>query len=258
MGSRARCGACQLLHDRWCHDAPPCTRKQRLCDTFDPRFAELLPGRNVQQYVDIHRSVKAGDLEANRYIQHSDWDDNADSWVEYMCQAHQIHFKAVPEIAGRIRETSVTYGWKGHERTGVEPHLIESDLSDLYRKCMLECPPPQTESEFSRWAARFLEGFFHIHPFLDGNGRIARMFIKRRASDGGFREMQFPDSSKERRQYMNALEYAHRYHPRDGNAAGDNFAYYTSMGHMRKWHGPLAHWISKCFQDVPDMIDPQE
>lgn len=257
MSGRARCGACRLLHERWCRDAPPCTRKKRLCDEFDPRFAELLPGRSLDHYVDIHRSVKAGDLEANRHIQHGTWNDNADSWVKYMCQAHQIHFKAIPTIAGHIRKTTVRFGWKGHERPGVDPELIETELSTLYTRFMLECPLPQTEIEFSRWAARFLEGFFRIHPFLDGNGRIARMFIKRRAADAGLREMQFPSSSEQRRRYMHALEYAHRYHPRDGNAAGDNFAYYTNTGHMRKWYGPLAHWISKCFQDVPDMVDPR-
>lgn len=57
-----------------------------------------------------------------------------------------------------------------------------------------------------------MQSFFRIYPFLDGNGRVARMFLLLLAIHRGYRFKAFDDQTpKQENRYISALEFAHRY-----------------------------------------------
>jgi fido (protein-threonine AMPylation protein) len=81
----------------------------------------------------------------------------------------------------------------------------------------------------------FLEQFFAIHPFVDGNGRIGRLYLERVALEHGFEFDLAMPNHKARRSYLRALEHAHmRSEDRTGR-----------FRHIRNPVWVLERWIAK-------------
>ncbi len=93
-------------------------------------------------------------------------------------ELHAICFKWIfPEWAGKYRVVQVTYSGKEAPKYFQIPQLVKNICDDL--KVRLENLPSRSEEEFVveaiGVAAWFQHQFVHIHPFLDYNGRLARM-----------------------------------------------------------------------------------
>ena len=67
--------------------------------------------------------------------------------------------------------------------------------------------------------AMFLERFFMIHPFVDGNGRVGRSILGLLINYTRTWEFTFSRSTsrRQRRRYLRTLEYTHRHVPRNND-----------------------------------------
>uniref|UniRef100_T1IZS2 Fido domain-containing protein n=1 Tax=Strigamia maritima TaxID=126957 RepID=T1IZS2_STRMM len=56
------------------------------------------------------------------------------------------------------------------------PELIDAKMEDLFRQCRIYFKQPGLSLEVAvKYAACFLSFFLYIHPFTNGNGRVARL-----------------------------------------------------------------------------------
>ncbi|MBL8605177.1 MAG: Fic family protein [Myxococcales bacterium] len=160
----------------------------------------------------------------------------------------RIFAVGLPTIAGRFRTGPGEFGGSNqHALKGAPPEEIASRLAQAFR--MLDHPGFQrARSDVAAACARFLEVFFRIHPFADGNGRVGREILRWVcASRTRFRFNRFTTTSRERRKYFRVLEYAHQHAPGSThdrrNDRVDPYRY-------------LAKWLEKHLEEIP--IDFQE
>jgi fido (protein-threonine AMPylation protein) len=130
---------------------------------------------------------------------------------------------------GNFRDREIFFDTGNHCREGSNPQNIEAELITLFNDHFLNTFSEQWESEsrFLRLCAIFLESFFRIHPFPDGNGRTGRLFlILMGIHSQKFYFERFEIHKKEENNYINALRkahklYNHEYHFKRGKAYDD-------------------------------------
>lgn len=105
------------------------------------------------------------------------------SYIKYCRIFHSIIFKDIISINGEFRSSDhdgsgYVYfgGQKRHELrarfTGSNPEQIKSDLKEAFEFILnFESHTPIDD------ALRFYQKFVFTHPFYDGNGRVARLFV---------------------------------------------------------------------------------
>jgi fido (protein-threonine AMPylation protein) len=143
-----------------------------------------------------------------------------------------------PAITGRVRTRRVFFGRGSgpNHREGVDPSEVERRLADFEID-----PLPKSRSGAARWGARFLQRFFVIHPFEDGNGRVARLLMARAIEHSGLLAIRSSAAPRGNLKYLEALEYAHRHDPRQSRSD-------DRRDHLRH----LARWIEQQIQLVDD------
>ncbi|WGL58598.1 Fic family protein [Pigmentibacter sp. JX0631] len=114
---------------------------------------------------------------------------------------------------GNFRTSKIFFDKDQHQREGSKPENIASELTDLYHNYFLNLSEEiwNNEERFLRLCSIFLESFFRIHPFPDGNGRTGRMFlILMGIHSKSFQFERFDIHKTDEKNYINALRIAHK------------------------------------------------
>lgn len=237
----------------------------RICDEYDLTLRDHAPGRTHDEYVQMQQLIEAGySVAKSTYPRSSKIGPSPEDFINVLCQAHRMTFGEVHAWAGRFRAPGepVHVGHNHHEFEGTNPTAIRDELVQLWQGLGRETAVPlagqqDAEWKFAVWAAVFLERFLTIHPFLDGNGRIGRFIVEVIAEQSGFvvgqpfASMDSKDARRDRRDYLYALQYAHKY------CGVSPAAHLLGVGHRRDPHYFLACWWAKRLLDLTRFDDEE-
>lgn len=184
-------------------------KQERLCDLVDPGLlAWSVDANSLDEYRACQQRLLAG-MHALEQRQQSPLPTAEDEFVRELLDAHGVLFReAVPQFAGRFRgkHDHVKYGGAGrHGRDGWADADIDRGVRLAFRVAASKLPA-------LRRAATFLELFFRVHPFSDGNGRLGRFYVQKIVRTERLAIRRWNTSGQWRRRYISALEYAHRFH----------------------------------------------
>jgi fido (protein-threonine AMPylation protein) len=226
-----------------CKDAHDGTRR-RLCQLVDPATLARHPRKPIAFYLAHEQKLAQGSLRvaARFFNEQAALPKETPELLTLVRSIHETLFsEAEPSLAGTLRTTPVWFGGEGlHQLEGAPPDEIEDQLHEVLGRLPIERLATLDRHALAHHSAVFLEGFFRIHPFDDGNGRVGRLFVELAV---------YRESSRYRlralgkgRKYRRALEYAHRHAP----ASVDPL---KQVGHCDPWT-ILADWIEE-FSDAP-------
>ncbi|BBH54740.1 Fic family protein [Fluviispira sanaruensis] len=116
---------------------------------------------------------------------------------------------------GKFREKEIYFDVDAHHREGSKPEKIEIELTKFFNDYFLNINNEQwnNEERFLRLSSIFLETFFRIHPFPDGNGRTGRLFlILMGVHSKKFYFERFDIHNSDEKDYLKALRAAHKFY----------------------------------------------
>lgn len=163
-----------------------------------------------------------------------------DGYMDFCKSLHALIFNEIISINGEFRSSdhydsgSVYFGGQKRQElkprfTGSKPENIENDLRDAFKFLIdLESDTPVDN------ALRFYQKFVFTHPFYDGNGRIARLFVNLYLLAYG----KFVDwkNLQNKGKFLNKLNYYHE----------------TGKEEHFNW------WAKVCYKFVYDISDEDE
>lgn len=116
---------------------------------------------------------------------------------------HQMFYERIePVYAGRYREMDVFIS--GSKYPVTEPECIQAEMDGLFQWIINE----RDRFHPVAFAAQLHKRFVFIHPFKDGNGRIARLIMNTSLIQDGYLLAVIPPIL--RHEYIQLLEQAHR------------------------------------------------
>jgi fido (protein-threonine AMPylation protein) len=235
----------------------------KLCLRFEKRFVELLSTRTGTQCVNDLQNAQV-QLEMNIANLTTEFETKPipdfkkyESFENLLITINKKLFEGLHiECLGRLRKNGedVHVGDNADPKNGffgVPAAEIQDQLRILYGIVVSRMKSIESKSDFNSkikdfgiLSARFLVYFFAIHPFNDGNGRVARIFLKIVARMLSLEIKAFPPEPKERKRYLKFLERAHRARLESiqlGSQVGHN-----SLGELDlRSIEDFAHWMTR-------------
>ena len=155
---------------------------------------------------------------------------------DFVLEAHRRMFFATKgEFAGRIKNKEVRIHWHNNDGVLIDVPTISADKAEEFLRglCdrtnkMFKIAHESAEASFLLSAAEFACDFLAIHPFVDGNGRLARLLSTYLLERGGYNFS--------------------RIYPLDQIVLDSRASYYESLNSsQRYWHTDkedLTPWIN--------------
>jgi fido (protein-threonine AMPylation protein) len=230
----------------------------RLCKIVSSSALLRHPNKSLYWYRSLEARLAHDHVLMNALICQSDFPNESAAFVELIRRGHARLFNAEPQIAGRFRFPSepVQFGTGSCQWNGTEASQIETDLTKLWQHVAVQICSRFDKDRTAQIVAFFLEWFFLIHPFVDGNGRIGRAVSALIVRQCGSYDLQVEEprlNSKQRRKYVKALNYAHLRNPHSFNQFDalrerKPFDARSSSRYLE----PLINVVRKWIIDVPD------
>lgn len=126
---------------------------------------------------------------------------------------------------GKFRKREIYFDVDKHYREGSKPEKIEPELTTFFNDYFSNIHSEQwnVEDRFLRLCAIFLETFFRIHPFPDGNGRTGRLFlILMGIHSTKFYFERFDIHKSDENDYIHALRVAHKFYDHENEKKRTN------------------------------------
>lgn len=191
----------------------------RLCDLIKDEVLNFAGSNDYADLAALDHQITENLITVHSAVSLMWLPESAEQFISLCENVHRFIFQGLPRLAGKLRTEPVSFGGGLYARTrrsGSSPEHIRDDLAlvfDEYREARRGQP-------VERVIAIFLQRFFEVHPFADGNGRTARLFcdVVARSYDKAWRWE--PDFERE---YTAALELAHAGRARDSSHAEDSF-----------------------------------
>lgn len=131
---------------------------------------------DVRHFDDYLERVRKGALDAREYLFEC---SQAIPDAETIRVVHQQMFQTVHKTAGRFREELETAHFgPDRELTGAHPTYIQRELLELRDHTLDLSAHADTDDELIQTVCFAHAKLLRIHPFLDGNGRVARLLAE--------------------------------------------------------------------------------
>ena len=231
MTSRRLCGAPCAQVKKTFEKTHNCSKKKRFCQHYPIRTLGLwleCGGNNLsfEAFDQVAKSIQENEISINLKLLRDElpWPASAADFIARTLSLNQKLFQKVtiliPKL-GRFRsvgeEVEVDVG--KHQFAGEIADKIEESLAQLWanlQESIGKLQPDRnlllTEDQVLDLSAYIMVHFFKVHPFNDGNGRVARILIRIFARRQGF-DFDFDRKVRQSdKKYLDALREAHSFH----------------------------------------------
>lgn len=204
-------------------ETEPCPWEEITCGNHEliviPGPPEVLYNKlGLTDAEEVHEREGLGVVRAHRFMQEN-VTATTPITVPWLRRLHQEAFKGLYTWAGRYRTVRMSKGGKYPFDGWCLPQHIEVQMQEFERQYLRALTPvsPRDQDNVPRRVAILISEFLLIHPFREGNGRIAQMMGDWVALQAGLPPIAYgiDEDSEKKDAYILALHhgYAQNYGP---------------------------------------------
>ena len=168
---------------------------------------DVLPNKlGLEDKRDIDEKEVEGQLYAELVI--SDKEEKRPKFnLKYLFEIHELMFGELYDFAGKLRTVDMSKGGFAFPSA----KFLDSSMQQFEKEMLLKVPEEfMSVNEVCEVVGRIHAELLFIHPFREGNGRVARLFANLMAERAGFKKLNFDMLGSEDgfKRYVNAVQHA--------------------------------------------------